>query len=198
MAVFWVVAPCSLAIDLMMEAARTSETLVNFYQTTRRYNPEDIHLLDNKFHSMEQSPSWLTESRSAILGQLNQLSCKHTWIYIDILGHVHLSCVPALCDYRHESGLDTFWPDLNALLLTARCAKTYYWHTIVCRSYNTWIFDPRRTQRNAVRKELRRDTSVTERETACCPLYLSRAWVLHLSRPEATFTPSYELAGRCL
>jgi hypothetical protein len=25
----------------MMEAARTSETLVNFYQTTRRYNPED-------------------------------------------------------------------------------------------------------------------------------------------------------------
>jgi hypothetical protein len=28
----------------MMEAARTSETLVNFYQTTRRYNPEDSHL----------------------------------------------------------------------------------------------------------------------------------------------------------
>jgi hypothetical protein len=27
-----------------MEAARTSETLVNFYQTTRRYNPEDSHL----------------------------------------------------------------------------------------------------------------------------------------------------------
>jgi hypothetical protein len=71
MAVFWVVAPCSLVefyqrfrgpcclhhqgnetlhhqgdetlIALMMEAARTSETLVNFYQTTRRYNPEDSH-----------------------------------------------------------------------------------------------------------------------------------------------------------
>jgi hypothetical protein len=27
-----------------MEAARTSETLVNFYQTTRRCNPEDSHL----------------------------------------------------------------------------------------------------------------------------------------------------------
>jgi hypothetical protein len=40
MAVFWVV-----AIALMMEAARTSETLVNFYQTTWRYNPEDSHLL---------------------------------------------------------------------------------------------------------------------------------------------------------
>jgi thymidylate kinase len=29
---------------MMTEAARTSETLVNFYQTTRRYNPEDSHL----------------------------------------------------------------------------------------------------------------------------------------------------------
>jgi hypothetical protein len=57
MAVFWVVAPCSLeevyqrfsgriavAIALTMEAARTSETLINFYQTIRRYNPEDSHL----------------------------------------------------------------------------------------------------------------------------------------------------------
>jgi hypothetical protein len=51
-AVFWVVAPCSLvevyqrfrAIALMMEAARTSETLGNFYQTTRCYNPEDSNL----------------------------------------------------------------------------------------------------------------------------------------------------------
>jgi hypothetical protein len=34
---------CS-AIALMMEAARTCETLVNFCQTTRRYNPEDSHL----------------------------------------------------------------------------------------------------------------------------------------------------------
>jgi hypothetical protein len=41
MAVFWVVA---MSIALMMEAARTSETLVNFYQTTRRYNSEDSHL----------------------------------------------------------------------------------------------------------------------------------------------------------
>jgi hypothetical protein len=31
-------------MSLMMEAASTSETPVNFYQTTRRYNPEDSHL----------------------------------------------------------------------------------------------------------------------------------------------------------
>jgi hypothetical protein len=43
MAVFWVVAPCR-AFALMLEAARTTETLENFYQTTRRYNPEDSHL----------------------------------------------------------------------------------------------------------------------------------------------------------
>jgi hypothetical protein len=33
-----------LLIALMMEAARTSETLVNFYQITRRYNLKDSHL----------------------------------------------------------------------------------------------------------------------------------------------------------
>jgi hypothetical protein len=33
-----------LLIALMMEAARTSETLVYFYQTTRCYNPEDSNL----------------------------------------------------------------------------------------------------------------------------------------------------------
>jgi hypothetical protein len=28
---------------MMTEAARTYEMLVNFYQATRRYNPEDSH-----------------------------------------------------------------------------------------------------------------------------------------------------------
>jgi hypothetical protein len=29
---------------LMIEAAQTSETSVNLYQSTQRYNPEDSHL----------------------------------------------------------------------------------------------------------------------------------------------------------
>jgi hypothetical protein len=44
-------------IALMMEAARTSEPLVNFYQTTRRYNPpEDSHL---HTHCCENLKSYL-------------------------------------------------------------------------------------------------------------------------------------------
>jgi hypothetical protein len=40
-------------IALMMEAARTSETLENFYQTTRRYNPEDSHLRTHRRESLK-------------------------------------------------------------------------------------------------------------------------------------------------
>jgi hypothetical protein len=69
--IFWVVAPCSLVevyqrfrgpwvlIALMMEAARTSETLVNFYQTTRRYNPEDSDL---RTHRRQNLKSYLLYS----------------------------------------------------------------------------------------------------------------------------------------
>jgi hypothetical protein len=60
MAVFWLALLCGLVEvygrfkgtccclhhgdAVMMEAAITSETSLNFYQTTRRYNPEDSHL----------------------------------------------------------------------------------------------------------------------------------------------------------
>jgi hypothetical protein len=51
---------------LMMEEANTSETSVNFYQTTRRNNPEDSHLQTRrrenlKSHNMNLSlfaPEW--------------------------------------------------------------------------------------------------------------------------------------------
>jgi hypothetical protein len=49
MAVFWLVAP----IALMMEAARTSETLVNVCQTTRRHNPEDSHLHNRRRENLK-------------------------------------------------------------------------------------------------------------------------------------------------
>jgi hypothetical protein len=36
-------------LALMMDVASTSETLVNFYQTTRRYNPEDSHIQQSNY-----------------------------------------------------------------------------------------------------------------------------------------------------
>jgi hypothetical protein len=47
----------------MTEAARTFETLENFYQTTRRYNPEDSHL---RTHRRENLKSYLVNSVSAV------------------------------------------------------------------------------------------------------------------------------------
>jgi hypothetical protein len=53
MTVFWDIVLCSLIeinlcyemLALMMQAVSTSETSVNFYQTTWRNIPEDSHLL---------------------------------------------------------------------------------------------------------------------------------------------------------
>jgi hypothetical protein len=55
---------CLLAIAMFMEAARTSETLVNFYQTTRRYNPEDSHL---RTHRLENLKSYFSACVSAVV-----------------------------------------------------------------------------------------------------------------------------------
>jgi hypothetical protein len=41
---FILLATDRMIIALIMEAASTSETSVNFYQNTRRYNPDDSHL----------------------------------------------------------------------------------------------------------------------------------------------------------
>jgi hypothetical protein len=38
---------------LMMEAVQTSETLVNSYQSTRRYNPEDSHLHSHRRENLK-------------------------------------------------------------------------------------------------------------------------------------------------
>jgi hypothetical protein len=48
----------------MMEAARTSETLVNFYQTTRRYNPEDSHLHTHRRENLKSYNEKLVQERN--------------------------------------------------------------------------------------------------------------------------------------
>jgi hypothetical protein len=68
-AVFWVVAPCSLVeVALMMEAARTSDTWVNFYPTTRCYNPEDSNL---------QTVAWAPVCLTSFMAVLIVQACWH-------------------------------------------------------------------------------------------------------------------------
>jgi hypothetical protein len=62
-----------LKFALMMEAARFSETLVNFYQTTRRNNPEDSHL---RTHRRENLRSYLP-----FLFGAEQLETGFVWNY---------------------------------------------------------------------------------------------------------------------
>jgi hypothetical protein len=76
MAVFWVVAPRSL----MMEASRSSETLVNFYQTTRRYIPEDSHL-PNKLMFSRRS---LFEFQSETSYSDSRLLCYYHFLCGDV------------------------------------------------------------------------------------------------------------------
>jgi hypothetical protein len=59
----------------MMEAASISETSVNFYQTTRRYNPEDSHFHNRRRENLK---SYITE---------------HGLTAITTLSHVFLKCV---------------------------------------------------------------------------------------------------------
>jgi hypothetical protein len=83
MSVFWVVAPCSLVevyqrfrdpcclIVLMMEAARTSETLVNFYQNTRRCNSEDSHLRTHCRENLKSYSIYYCFNISLCYGRVN-------------------------------------------------------------------------------------------------------------------------------
>jgi hypothetical protein len=50
-------------ITLMMEAASTSEMLINFYQPTQHYNPEDSHLHELTFIQNLRGEKYLTSDR---------------------------------------------------------------------------------------------------------------------------------------
>jgi hypothetical protein len=70
----------------MMETARTSETLVNFYQTTRCYNPEDS--------------SNLQSGRSLPTFRLDDGGSKHLWNVCKLLSDYtaqHPRRQPSLC-----------------------------------------------------------------------------------------------------
>jgi hypothetical protein len=96
MDVFWVVEPCSLVEvyhrfrgtcclhhqnALMMQAARTSETSVNFYQTTRRYNPEDRHLHTRRRENLKSNhmQHWYCDKRSTTSDHMGHTGYLNTF-----------------------------------------------------------------------------------------------------------------------
>jgi hypothetical protein len=67
----------------MIEAARSSETLVNFYQTTRRYNPEDSYLqlysvLRQRINVMRFHAFTAVKMRIVVF-------CEYSWIRMEAI-----------------------------------------------------------------------------------------------------------------
>jgi hypothetical protein len=56
----------------MMEAARTSETLVNFYQTTRRYNPEDSHLRTHRRENLKSNFLRMLFNNTVLIAEISK------------------------------------------------------------------------------------------------------------------------------
>jgi hypothetical protein len=88
-------------IALLMEAARTSEALVNFYQTTRRNNPEDSHL---RTHRHENFKSYLNN----VVSQSVLASFHKTWLKQHIIGDHPTSnfLIPELQQFQYGGWAD--------------------------------------------------------------------------------------------
>jgi hypothetical protein len=57
MAVFWVVAPCGMVkftdVSEVLAASIMKATVINFYQTTRRNNPEERHFHNRRHENLK-------------------------------------------------------------------------------------------------------------------------------------------------
>jgi hypothetical protein len=99
---------------MMMEAARTSETLVNFYQTALRYNPVDSHL---RTHRRENLKSYL-------------LTRPAFWYQVTSFHHTGWQKV---CRIKHIGG-----PMKTTFLLTAK--KIIHRYAAQKRKAECWAF----------------------------------------------------------
>jgi hypothetical protein len=93
-----------------MEAASTSETLVKFYQTTRRYNPEDSHLRSHRRENLKSYLMLLKLIRLFFCGQVrleretdhsspSTAKVKNAWNYNSIPKYAFMTwCLIKYCD----------------------------------------------------------------------------------------------------
>jgi hypothetical protein len=120
-------------IALTMETVQTSETSVNSYQTTRRYNPEDSHLHTHRHENLR--PYWITTTFSLILSnpqpsiystlyhlcswgsevKTGKVSGSHGGYYED-------GCLLCRCDMKTGRSL----PTIQRFLLPPSSVKTVY------------------------------------------------------------------------
>jgi hypothetical protein len=70
-------------IAVMMEAARTSEMLVNFYQTTRRYNPEDSHLGVNVIY--QYVLNLFHKNKEQVIGNISLIPGASTYLSLQTI-----------------------------------------------------------------------------------------------------------------
>jgi hypothetical protein len=96
----------------MMEAARTSETLVNFYQTTQHYNPEDSHLSSKKYYSSHY-PSLYT-------GQSGQNGVHVQPLVMMVQNTDPGSATALLQPLVEKSALDQTWTSKTATLINVQ------------------------------------------------------------------------------
>jgi hypothetical protein len=102
----------------MMEAARTSETLVNFYQTTRCYNPEDSHLHTHRRENL----------KSYMVVELNKVCERNPCTMMDdfwgnLQNVIWATKVERCLHFRIFHGL-VFFPEQRRCLLVHKVAVT--------------------------------------------------------------------------
>jgi hypothetical protein len=79
-------------IALMMEAASTSETSVNFYQTTRRNNPENSYFHSRRRENLKSHMNCLTFMR-CILTRDGQKDGRHANVTVTPFSRILKICI---------------------------------------------------------------------------------------------------------
>jgi hypothetical protein len=128
---------------LMMEAASTTETSVNFYQTTRRYNPEDNHRCTHRLENLKSYlfkqvflyvhfNCFMLESPGYQLWQTDRRTDRHTHTHarthmhedrIWRTGHGCTTCDGNIIDCSHLSVSTGVDPHISKRLVASRAIR---------------------------------------------------------------------------
>jgi hypothetical protein len=128
-----------LLIALTMEAARTSETLVNFYQTTRRYNPEDSHLHTLRRENLKSysSSTWLNHLVLGLSLSLFHIHFNYHALLDILIRSVLIGC-PNHCSRFACNSFKTFWIPASLIFINS---TPYYFSHNTCQKFRIHCLD---------------------------------------------------------